>query len=115
MSEAKEVGQLVIPKGVVAVLVAKDGREIANAIDFSSDSFGGFSQKLIQEKRAQISLAVKTINELASPLLSKSISDYDAERILQKMCDNGCRVIIVPIGYEDAPPPGTNVNVGEED
>lgn len=95
------VDRLVIPKGVVAVLVASDGREIANATDFNSGFPGGFSQQEAQKTRARRMLSLKTMRELASPLLSKSINEYDAERILQHMCENGCRVIVVPIGYSD--------------
>lgn len=91
----------IVPQGVVAILVGQDGREIANTADFNSGSPGGFSQREAQEMRARRMLALKTMKALASPLLSDAISDYEAERILRKMCEDGCRVVIVPVGYDD--------------
>ena len=95
------VDRLVIPKGVVVVLVTKDGREVVNATDFHSGSPGGFSQQEAQILRARRMLAMKTMRELASPLLSNSITDYEAGNILNNMCEKGCRVLVVPIGYDD--------------
>lgn len=90
-----------IPQGIVAILVAADGREIANATDFHTGSPGGFEQQEAQRIRAIRRLAIKAMRELSSPLLSNAISEYDAERILRQMCDNGCKVLIVPVAYDE--------------
>jgi len=89
------------PQGVVAVLVADDGREIANATDFHAGAPGGFKQQEAQRIRASRMLALKTMRELASPLLSNSIEEHQADAILRKMCERGCKVVIVPVGYDD--------------
>ena len=89
-----------IPQGVVAILVGSDGREIVSVTDFHCGSPGGFTQKEAQEVRSSGALAMKAMRELASPVLSDAITQYDAEKILRKMCNNGCRVIFVPVGYD---------------
>ena len=92
---------LVMPKGVVAVFAAPDGREIANTSDFNPGAPGGFEQQEAQRIRARRSLAFVVMRELAAPMLSKAIGEYEAERILEKMCDNGCHVFYVPVGYDE--------------
>jgi hypothetical protein len=92
-----------VPKGVVAVLVGSDGRDIANAADFSAGAPAGFQRQEAQESRVRRALAVATMAALASPRLSDAIDVYTAERIMRTMCDErGCRVVIVPVGYEGA-------------
>jgi len=39
--------------------------------------------------------------ELASPVLASAISPMNCESILLQMCDNGCKIETVPIGYDD--------------
>jgi hypothetical protein len=89
-----------IPQGVVAVLVGKDGREIANCCDFHAGSPGGFTQQEAQRLRAKEGLASVVIRELSSPLLGDAIDNYHARQIVDRMCDNGCRLIFIPIGYD---------------
>lgn len=90
-----------VPKGVVAVLVGSDGCEIANAADFDKGNLAGFSRQEAQESRARRALALATMNALAAPRLVQAIDAYTAERIMRTMCDeHGCRVVIVPVGYE---------------
>ena len=89
------------PKGVVAVLVGPDGRELANASNFGGGGPAGISQREAQESKARRSLALATMVSLASHIMSDAISSYMAEQILCEMCQKGCRILIVPIGYDD--------------
>lgn len=89
------------PQGIVAILVSKDGTQITNASDFNLSTPGGFERQEAQRIRAKASLAMKAVRELSSPILSDSVERYEAEQILDRMCKNGCRVIFVPIGYEE--------------
>jgi hypothetical protein len=91
----------IIPQGVVAVLVSKEGRPIVNAADFNLGKPGGFTQEEAQKIRVKSSLAMKAVHVLASPVLSDAIERYDAERILDKMCRNGGRVAFIEVGYDD--------------
>lgn len=88
------------PQGIVAVLLNKDGRPIVNATDFNLGGPGGFSQKEAQIIRAKDALAMKAVRELSSPVLSDAVQKYEAKQILDRMCENGCRVAIVPVGYD---------------
>ena len=89
-----------IPQGIVAVLISKDGRPIADAADFNRSTPGGFSMQDAQTWRARDALAIKTMKILSSPTLSDAIDTYDAKKIVDKMCQNGCRVAIIPVGYD---------------
>jgi hypothetical protein len=90
------------PAGVIAVLIGPDGREVANAADFGGGGPAGFSQHETQARRAKQWLAHATMKALSSPLLSNAIDTYQAERLVDEMCrTGGCRVLTVPIGYEE--------------
>lgn len=88
-----------VPQGIVAVLVDNAGREIANATDFDLCHPGGFTLRQTQEIRARENLAMTAVRNLSSPILSGAITRDKAELILRNMCLNGCKVIIVPVGY----------------
>ena len=53
------------------------------------------------EYRAREVLASVVMRKLASPLLSKHISGHNARAIMQVMCNNGCVVHVIPIGYDE--------------
>ena len=89
------------PKGVVAVLIGRDGREVAHAGQFGLSAPAGYTSREFQETMARRALAMETMRALASPLLSDAIDAYDAERILRAMCEKGCRVAICPIGWDE--------------
>lgn len=89
------------PQGIVAVLTGPDGREIATATDFHKGSPSGFDQNEAQTIRAKKALAAAAMRALASPRLSNAIDEYTAERIVTEMCNQGCNVVIVPVGYEE--------------
>lgn len=89
------------PQGVVALLVSDDGREIATATDFHHGKPGGFSQLEAQEIRAKEALSMAMMRALCSPRLSNAVDVYDAGRLMEKLCRNGCHVVIVPVGYEE--------------
>jgi len=63
-----------VPQGVVAVLVAEDGREIANATDFNCGSPGGFTQQEAQRLRAERMLAMKTMREVTKRCNNRNAS-----------------------------------------
>lgn len=90
-----------IPNGVVAILVSKNGNELASVTDFNRTTPGGFTLLEAQKSRARETLATKAMKELSSPLLSDSISQYHARGILSEMCDRGCKIIFVPVGYDE--------------
>lgn len=89
------------PQGIVAVLVGPDGSQIATATDFHRGSSSGFDQCEVQTIRAKKALAFASMRALASPRLSNAIDEYMAERIVDGMCRQGCRVVIVPVGYQE--------------
>jgi hypothetical protein len=93
-----------VPQGVVAVLVGADGREIAHAADFKRDKPGGFTLDEAQRGRCKRALAMAVIDACASPMLRDSIEMYDAERIVQRLVDNGCRLHIFSVGYDGDEP-----------
>ena len=90
-----------IPQGIVAILVDKNGKRIADSSDFQTGFPAGFTQREIQECRAKSSLAMYAVKVLSSTILSDAISQYEADQILRNMCRAGCNIIIVPIGYDD--------------
>ena len=87
------------PPGIVAVLVGRDGREVAHAASFSRSAPAGFGLAEAQESRCRILLASAVMRALASPLLADNIDSYTAQRIVESMCSNGCRIVIVPVGH----------------
>lgn len=89
-----------VPQGVVAILIDKKGREIANAADFNEGAPGGFKQQEAQTFRAKRMLALRMVAALVSPALREVISDYEAERMLNNLCETGHKMVIIPIGYE---------------
>jgi hypothetical protein len=91
-----------VPQGVLAILIDKKGREIANATDFHQGAPGGFKLQEAQVFRAKRMLALRMVAALVSPALREVISDYEAERMLNNLCENGHKMVIVPIGYEVA-------------
>lgn len=88
------------PKGVVAVLVGPDGRELANAADFSPSGPAGFSAREFQEMQAKRALALAAVAGLSSPTMANALDAYLAEQIMRAMCNRGCRVMVLPVGHE---------------
>jgi hypothetical protein len=90
-----------VPKGVVAMLVGADGCELANAAEFGAAAPAGFSRQEFQESQARRALAMAAMRALASHRLSDAIEPYTAETIMRSMCNQGCRVVVVPVGYDE--------------
>jgi hypothetical protein len=88
------------PKGVVAVLVGPDGRELANAADFSRGAPAGFSPLQYQESQARRALALAAVAGLSSPEMAGAVDTYLAEQIMRAMCNQGCRVMTLPVGHD---------------
>lgn len=95
----RTVGRM--PKGVVAVLIGSDGREVTHAAAFGMSAPAGFKPREFQESRARRDLAMAAVRDLASPLLANAIDQYIAEQIMRAMCNNGARVAICPIGWDE--------------
>ena len=89
------------PLGIVAMLVDRDGREIATASDFKREAPGGYTLRQGQQYRAKMALCGAVMRALASPRLSDAIDNYTAERIVEGMQKQGCRIIIIPIGHKE--------------
>ena len=89
------------PKGIVAVLVDHDGREIANASDFAPFNPAGFTLREAQEQRARRALCGAVMRALAAPSLCDAIEPHIAERIVDAMRPKGFRVLIIPIGHDE--------------
>lgn len=88
------------PKGVIALLIGKDGHVWASVPDFDRSGYGGFSMAQGQEIRAKRALAHQYLRAIAHPDLAKSVSPYNADRIVQDVCrECGHKVVIVAIGY----------------
>lgn len=87
------------PPGIVAVLIDKTGREVANASCFDPGAPAGFSLAEAQESRCRRKLAGAVMFALASPLLADNIDIYTAETIVRAMCNAGCRVVVIPVGH----------------
>lgn len=86
--------------GVVALFIDKEGRVLANASDFNTSGYGGFSLQQSQEIRVKSSLAHEVLEKLASPLICAAVDTYDAKKIMDSMCSScGCRVELVAVGY----------------
>lgn len=102
-AEGANLERLVMPTppGVVALFIGKDGRVLANASDFNSGGYGGFSLQQAQEMRAKRALSREVLSALSSPLVCEAIEAYDAEKIMNAMCSRcGCRVEIIAVGFE---------------
>lgn len=89
------------PRGVVAILVGNDGRQIATSTEFCRAAPAGFSLREFQEIQARRCLAMATMRELSSPRLADHIDLHTAEQIVGAMCRAGCSVVIVPVGYDE--------------
>lgn len=88
------------PKGVVAVLVGPDGRELANAADFSRGAPAGFSSLQYQDALARRALALNAVARLSSSTMAGAVDMYLAEQIMHAMCNKGCRVMTLPVGHD---------------
>lgn len=87
------------PQGVVAVLTDNEGRVVASASDFKQDRPGGFSVKEAQRTRARRALASAMIDAFCSPVISRVLDIYDAERMLGDMVrKHGFNVTMIDIG-----------------
>ena len=84
-------------QGVVVVYVVDD-RVVAHSADFSGSKPMGFEQDEAQRIRAQHRLARAVLEEYCAPVVPNSMSDYDCDRVLQKMPG---KVHSISIGYGD--------------
>lgn len=89
-------------KGVVAVFVGPDGREIASVSDFSTDGYGGFTMRQAQEHRIRYAVADAVAERFASTEFTKHLDNYQRRQVLDAMTrDGGYKLHIIPIGYDD--------------
>lgn len=92
-----------IPKGVVAVFVGPDGREVASASDFNQSGYGGHTLQESQTVRIRDAIANRVADALASTDFTKHIDLYHKREVLRSMERTaGYRLHIIPIGYDPA-------------
>lgn len=71
--------------GVIAVLTDEDGRVIAAEADFDQSSYAGFALVQSQASRVRRSVSTAMVNAYASPALTRAISPYDRERLMEEL------------------------------
>lgn len=90
------------PKGVVSVLMDKDGRVIASSSDFERHGYGGFSLEESQRRRSRGILAQDMVRELCGPIIRQVVTSYDATEMMDALCrHHGFTVAVVTIGHDD--------------
>lgn len=90
-----------VPKGVVAVFVGPDGREIASVADFDLGGYGGHTLLQSQTVRVRSEIAIKVADALASSEFTKHIDNYAKRQVLAEMeRRDGYRLHIIPVGHE---------------
>lgn len=89
-----------VPKGVVAVFVGPDGREIASVCDFDQSGYGGYTMQEAQTHRIRDAVARAVAEQLCSSEFTKHIDGYQRQKVMQAMIDRGgYRLHIIPVGY----------------
>lgn len=85
--------------GTVMVLVAPDGRVVADAASFAQRGAAGFDLKGWQEIDCRRALEVAVFEAYASPPLIEATDHYTRERIVQQMLGQGYKrhTIIVEV------------------
>ena len=90
--------------GVVLVFIDEKGHAIAHAADFDRSGYGGYTLADSQSVRARRQLAINVVNAYASTQLARAVDAYDAERMVQRLCQtHGCKIQEVIIGGDDKP------------
>ena len=88
------------PKGVVAVFVGPDGRQIASVSDFNQNGYGGFSLEEAQTSRVKDSIASAVADMLCSSAFTKHLDNYRKREVLSQMqTRDGYHLHIIPIGH----------------
>lgn len=86
--------------GVVLVFLDEHGHAIAHAADFERSAPGGCTLSEGQRYRARRLLAFAVCNAYASPMLTRALESYDAERIVERLVRvNGCTIQEVLVGH----------------
>jgi hypothetical protein len=89
------------PKGVVAVMVGPDGREVCSVSHFGLDKPGGFELLEAQKHYAKVFLNGAVIRAMCSDDIAAVVRDYDAEQIVRALCEKkGYKVHMISIGHE---------------
>jgi hypothetical protein len=89
-------------RGIVMVLIAPDGRAVANATSFETSTPGGFSLRQAQELRAQRALAAAAINAFCSPVIAEAMDEFDREEVLRALVSRkGYRIETIAVGHDD--------------
>lgn len=84
------------PTGMVAILTRSDGSVVATAADFGGLSPGYSEVTAAQELRSRAALANAMVRDLCVPDIAEVMQGYDAERLLDKLCQRkGYRVTVI--------------------
>lgn len=88
-------------KGVVMIFTNETGRAIANAADFATDGYGGFTLLEAQRLRARGALAGAVAEAYASPDFTRALSSHQLRDVLSRLENaHGCKITEVVIGHE---------------
>lgn len=88
------------PQGVIQMLIGSDGRVVAHVADFNLDGYGGFTIEEAQRVRCRRALAFAVIEAFASPVLTRAISGYHADHIVDSLVKKqGYRKHEIVIGH----------------
>lgn len=89
------------PQGVVAVLVAKDGRVVASSSDFDTRCADGFTVREAQARRAMFHLKYLVAMRVNSAAISEASDRQTLACIVDRLCrQKGYRLETIPVGYD---------------
>ena len=90
------------PDGVIAILIAADGRVMATASDFDRAGYGGYKLYQAQRLRARKMLAINFARAYCSPAYLEGAETYDLEKVVSSLVQKGkAREHIELIGHPD--------------
>ena len=89
------------PKGVVAVFITPSGDATATAASFEQCLPGGFTLRDAQKMRAKRRLAEAVAVQYCSPQYAQAMTEYDKEKTMNAMCNNGFKVSCAFIAYDE--------------
>jgi hypothetical protein len=91
------------PTGIVAIMIAPDGKAMADVSYFGRDRPGGFSLLEAQRHYARDALANEVVRKFCADFIFQAMRGYDCQQLLDRLCakDRGFRVEYVKIGHEE--------------
>lgn len=91
------------PNGIVAILIAANGRAMADVSYFGLDRPGGFSLLEAQKHYARDALANEVVHKFCAEFIFQAMRGYDCQQLLDRLCakDRGFQIEYVKIGHEE--------------